>query len=104
MLKAKTFPQIDTTNTTGDVKSYNATIQGVVVATFVLGAVCAFSIVLSSIQGNPKISISNFNYHLILLSTTHIYSLLTKICADGIKSFVALCRVCLQGTDLAVGN
>jgi MFS family permease len=34
----KTFPEIDTTNTTGAVKSHNATIQGVVVATFVLGA------------------------------------------------------------------
>ncbi|RDW60230.1 hypothetical protein BP5796_11836 [Coleophoma crateriformis] len=34
----KTFPQIDTVNTTGAVKSHNATIQGVVVATFVLGA------------------------------------------------------------------
>lgn len=34
----KTFPQIDTTHTTGAVKSHNATIQGVVVATFVLGA------------------------------------------------------------------
>jgi MFS family permease len=34
----KTFPEIDTTNTTGAEKSSNATIQGVVVATFVLGA------------------------------------------------------------------
>ena len=34
----KTFPEIDTTNTKGKVKSHNATIQGVVVATFVLGA------------------------------------------------------------------
>ncbi|KAF8858610.1 general substrate transporter [Acephala macrosclerotiorum] len=34
----KTFPEIDTTNTTGSVKSHNATIQGVVVATFVMGA------------------------------------------------------------------
>ncbi|KFZ02656.1 hypothetical protein V500_00046 [Pseudogymnoascus sp. VKM F-4518 (FW-2643)] len=34
----ETFPEIDTTNTTGSVKSHNATIQGVVVATFVLGA------------------------------------------------------------------
>ncbi|KAG4410724.1 hypothetical protein IFR04_016141 [Cadophora malorum] len=34
----KTFPEIDTTNTTGAVKSHNATIQGTVVATFVLGA------------------------------------------------------------------
>lgn len=32
------FPSIDTTTTTGAVKSHNATIQGVVVATFVLGA------------------------------------------------------------------
>lgn len=40
----RTFPQIDTTNTTGAVKSQNATIQGVVVGTFVLGAlVGAFS-------------------------------------------------------------
>ncbi|KUJ19652.1 general substrate transporter [Mollisia scopiformis] len=34
----KTFPEIDTTNTKGAVKAHNATIQGVVVATFVLGA------------------------------------------------------------------
>lgn len=34
----KTFPEIDTVNTTGATKSHNATIQGVVVATFVLGA------------------------------------------------------------------
>ncbi|KFZ23958.1 hypothetical protein V502_01565 [Pseudogymnoascus sp. VKM F-4520 (FW-2644)] len=34
----KTFPEIDTSHTTGTVKSHNATIQGVVVATFVLGA------------------------------------------------------------------
>ncbi|KAH7327422.1 putative sugar transporter STL1 [Rhexocercosporidium sp. MPI-PUGE-AT-0058] len=34
----KTFPEIDTTNTTGAEKSHNATIQGTVVATFVLGA------------------------------------------------------------------
>lgn len=34
----KTFPEIDTTHTTGAAKSHNATIQGVVVATFVLGA------------------------------------------------------------------
>ncbi|KAH6692860.1 general substrate transporter [Leptodontidium sp. 2 PMI_412] len=34
----KTFPEIDTTNTTGAKKSHNATIQGTVVATFVLGA------------------------------------------------------------------
>jgi MFS family permease len=34
----KTFPEIDTTNTKGKDKSHNATIQGVVVATFVLGA------------------------------------------------------------------
>ncbi|TVY68798.1 Sugar transporter STL1 [Lachnellula suecica] len=34
----KTFPAIDTTNTKGAVKEQNATIQGVVVATFVLGA------------------------------------------------------------------
>ncbi|EPE33813.1 MFS general substrate transporter [Glarea lozoyensis ATCC 20868] len=34
----KTFPEIDTTNTTGSEKSDNATLQGLVVATFVLGA------------------------------------------------------------------
>jgi MFS family permease len=34
----KTFPEIDTTNTKGAVKSHHATIQGVVVASFVLGA------------------------------------------------------------------
>ncbi|CZT04534.1 related to sugar transporter [Rhynchosporium agropyri] len=34
----KTFPEIDTKNTTGAEKSHNATIQGTVVATFVLGA------------------------------------------------------------------
>ncbi|KAL3418168.1 Sugar transporter STL1-like protein 11 [Phlyctema vagabunda] len=32
------YPEIDTTNTVGAEKSHNATIQGVVVATFVLGA------------------------------------------------------------------
>lgn len=40
----KTFPEIDTTHTTGAVKAHNATIQGTVVAVFVLGAlVGAFS-------------------------------------------------------------
>ncbi|GME28242.1 Sugar transporter [Neofusicoccum parvum] len=34
----KTFPEIDTTNTEGAQKSYNSTIQGLVVATFVIGA------------------------------------------------------------------
>lgn len=34
----KTFPAIDTTNTKGDEKSHNVTIQGTVVGTFVLGA------------------------------------------------------------------
>lgn len=37
----KTFPGIDTTNTKGAVKSHNATIQGTVVSTFVLGALVA---------------------------------------------------------------
>ncbi|KAL2061202.1 hypothetical protein VTL71DRAFT_7475 [Oculimacula yallundae] len=34
----KTFPEIDTKHTTGAQKSHNATVQGTVVATFVLGA------------------------------------------------------------------
>lgn len=34
----KHFPEIDTANTTGAQKSHNATIQGVVIATFTLGA------------------------------------------------------------------
>ncbi|KAJ5736489.1 Major facilitator superfamily domain general substrate transporter [Penicillium malachiteum] len=34
----KHFPEIDTVNTTGRQESYNATIQGVVIATFTLGA------------------------------------------------------------------
>ncbi|PBP18178.1 MFS general substrate transporter [Diplocarpon rosae] len=34
----KTFPEIDTTNTTGAKKSSNATLQGLIVGTFVLGA------------------------------------------------------------------
>lgn len=34
----KTFPQIDTVNTTGSTKSKNSTLQGFVVATFVIGA------------------------------------------------------------------
>ncbi|KAJ5706885.1 hypothetical protein N7488_006686 [Penicillium malachiteum] len=34
----KHFPEIDTVNTTGQQESYNATIQGVVIATFTLGA------------------------------------------------------------------
>lgn len=34
----KTFPQIDTVNYTGNTKSIHSTIQGLVVATFVLGA------------------------------------------------------------------
>ncbi|KAJ6021538.1 hypothetical protein N7540_007042 [Penicillium herquei] len=34
----KHFPEIDTVNTTGYQESYNATIQGVVIATFTLGA------------------------------------------------------------------
>jgi MFS family permease len=47
----KTFPEIDTTNTKGAVKSHNATIQGVVVATFVLGALVG---ALSCMKiGNP---------------------------------------------------
>jgi len=35
-----TFPEIDTTHTKGAQKSHNATIQGLVVATFTLGALC----------------------------------------------------------------
>ncbi|KAK7728990.1 hypothetical protein SLS57_002222 [Botryosphaeria dothidea] len=35
----KTFPQIDTVNTEGAEKSHNSTIQGLVVATFVIGAI-----------------------------------------------------------------
>lgn len=36
----KTFPQIDTVNFTGATKSIHSTLQGLVVATFVLGAMC----------------------------------------------------------------
>ncbi|GJC91400.1 hypothetical protein ColKHC_00226 [Colletotrichum higginsianum] len=34
----KTFPEIDTVNTSGDEKSRNSTLQGLVVATFTIGA------------------------------------------------------------------
>ncbi|KAI1850282.1 hypothetical protein JX266_004140 [Neoarthrinium moseri] len=46
----KTFPQIDTVNTTGAEKSKNSTIQGVVVAVFVIGAL--FGSLSCSYTGN----------------------------------------------------
>lgn len=52
----ETFPEIDTTNTTGAVKSHNATIQGVVVATFVLGAMtgCLACMWIGDLLGRRK--------------------------------------------------
>ncbi|KAF9884991.1 hypothetical protein FE257_000814 [Aspergillus nanangensis] len=52
----KTFPEIDTTHTTGATKSHNSTIQGVVISTFTLGALvgalsCSF---LGDIFGRRK--------------------------------------------------
>ncbi|KAH6652494.1 general substrate transporter [Truncatella angustata] len=46
----KTFPEIDTVNTKGALKSHNSTIQGVVVAVFVIGAL--FGALSCSWSGN----------------------------------------------------
>lgn len=46
----KTFPQIDTVNTTGAQKSHNSTLQGLVVAVFVIGAL--FGALSCSWSGN----------------------------------------------------
>ncbi|KAI9931166.1 hypothetical protein ASPWEDRAFT_56134 [Aspergillus wentii DTO 134E9] len=53
----KTFPQIDTSHTSGATKSHNSTIQGVVISTFTLGALvgalsCSF---IGDILGRRKV-------------------------------------------------
>ncbi|POS86155.1 hypothetical protein EPUL_004048, partial [Erysiphe pulchra] len=51
-----TFPAIDTTNTTGATKSKNASLQGIVVSSFVLGALaaCIACMYLGDILGRRK--------------------------------------------------
>ncbi|CCU76528.1 MFS sugar transporter [Blumeria hordei DH14] len=52
----ETFPEIDTTHTQGATKSQNATLQGLVVATFVMGALvgCMACMYLGDILGRRK--------------------------------------------------
>ncbi|RKF78695.1 Sugar transporter STL1 [Golovinomyces cichoracearum] len=52
-----TFPALDTTNTTGALKSKNATNQGIIISTFVMGALigCLGSLYSGDILGRRKI-------------------------------------------------